>query len=206
MNANEVILWPQWTIKKAKRTGSPFFGKSCEWFVFRTYRTTKRICSSSIHNITNIAHKVLSILAYSTHTPYVWLKVMWLSSSWRLLWSVAFMHEIASSTKMFNTASKCYIFMILREMNKGFLKVYCIDRIIFLWKWVSTFLHHLVYVQICFTGNERQWYFFLFFVTSKIIRENKSSSNLIHSKNFVKTIDWQNKMISRNFAFCCYKF
>ena len=27
MNANEVILWPQWTIKKAKRTGSPFFIK-----------------------------------------------------------------------------------------------------------------------------------------------------------------------------------
>ena len=123
MNANEVILWPQWTIKKAKRTGSPFFLASLVSGLFFVHSTTKGICSSSIHNITNIAHKVLSILAYSTHTPYVWLKVMWLSSSWRLLWSVAFMHEIASSTKMFNTASKCYIFMILREMNKGFLNV-----------------------------------------------------------------------------------
>ena len=128
-----------------KQSGrGPLFLASLVSGLFFVHSTTKGICSSSIHNITNIAHKVLSILAYSTHTPYVWLKVMWLSSSWRLLWSVAFMHEIASSTKMFNTASKCYIFMILREMNKGFLNVlYCSHY--FSVK-VSTFLHHLVYL------------------------------------------------------------
>ena len=142
----------------------------------------------------------------TVHTPYVWLKVMWLSSSWRLLWSVAFMHEIASSTKMFNTASKCYIFMILREMNKGFLNVlYCSH-------YFSVKVSKYIFTSLSLFLNMFHWEWktviliLNFLVTSKIIRENKSSSNLIHSKNFVKTIDWQNKMISRNFAFCCYKF
>ena len=52
-----------------KQSGrGPLFLASLVSGLFFVHSTTKGICSSSIHNITNIAHKVLSILAYSTHT------------------------------------------------------------------------------------------------------------------------------------------